>query len=24
MAFEPFGSKFPADPIVDGGDDGDI
>ncbi len=24
MAFEPFGQKFPADPIVDGGDDGDL
>lgn len=24
MAFEPFGQKFPADPIVEGGDGGDI
>lgn len=24
MAFEPFGQKFPADPIVEGGDDGDV
>jgi lambda family phage portal protein len=24
MAFEPFGNKFPADPIVEGGDDGDV
>lgn len=24
MAFEPFGQKFPADPIVDGGNDGDV
>lgn len=24
MAFEPFGQKFPTDPIVEGGDDGDL
>lgn len=24
MAFEPFGQKMPAEPIVDGGDDGEV